>query len=619
METSTNNNNLHNLTDILLLLEKITPEFNWQISLKPELAELTSNISFSKAKELQKSPVEIAKDYVPYLTDIFEANNIFVKVTAVGAYINLQLTDEFWKNYILSNREIKIEKNGKKLILEFVSPNIAKPLHAGHILQGNFGQVLKNVFKLKYKEVITDSHWADQGVALGKVLWGWKQIGDSTVVVKIMDKETEIKLSNYHIDPVGTLYKVYVWSNTQSHLPHYDQGIRDETLKFEQGDNENRRLCAMFLKDSQADANVILDRINIDRFDYEIPESAYENEVKELSEFMDENKLWSVEEKGRYIQIEDLANSWEGIDEKTRKQLKQNGRCYLIQSKDGYSTYALRDVATRIQYAKDFKADKMITMAGNEQIHHFEQFISINNWLSQNKLFIEKYGQAVASRLTTGAIESIHNGFLTLAGGKMSGRTGYALTAKDLLDEVENTALENLVSKNESTGIEELKQKAKVLSVSAIKWFNLNRDISQDVVCDIPSILNFVGNTGVYQLYTIARLNSILKKQGHDVANQGLNNKIDWDLLNDEEKAIIKKTVFLENILLKISTEYKPHYLTNHLFDVASSINSWYTKYSVTSETNKVRKQSMVLLCKWLVNYQKMVLGVLNIQTLESI
>jgi arginyl-tRNA synthetase len=160
-------------------------------------------------------------------------------------------------------------------------------------------------------------------------------------------------------------------------------------------------------------------------------------------------------------------------------------------------------------------------------------------------------------------------------------------------------------------------QKIQTISIAALKWMDLHRDREQDVIFDLDRFLKFEGNTGVYQLYTVVRLNSILENNA--AIRKNLKIIIKDNFLNQEELDILKKTYTLPLVLEKICQNYKPHHLCNYLFELTTDINSWYSKYSVTNETNESRKYALLLLCEYLKAHLSFGLSLLGINTVDKL
>jgi arginyl-tRNA synthetase len=602
-----------NVFQILQKLKNDFPLITWTKSPNLEFGLLATNYAFLEAKKLKQNPQQIALKISEELNLWAEKNNLAIIFEATGPYINLSLKATEWQEYISGKNlnSFKLDKIEQKVIVDFCSVNVAKPLHAGHLRNIDIGESLVRILKLKYTTVKTENYWGDWGVQFGIMLWAWKIFGEKRVLkLTVNGQEEELKIENYSKDPIETLVKVYIWGNQQKEIvENWDGLVRDEFLKLEKGDLENRQIWQDFVNSTRESIYPYLEELGVKRHDYEFGESYYETRMKDLTVFLEENNLWEKEDQARYFDFEKLVENWQGLDENLKSKIGRLGRCYLISSA-GYTSYAYRDLAARIHWAGELDMDIMITVTANEQNHHFQQLFAICYYLSELKSFQEKFSTKISSRLNYDSLVHISYGFLTLPEGKMSTRKGNFLTAKDLVSRVTVEANKTLQEKNSSNDLE---YKTKVVAIAALKWYDLARDSAGDIVLDIPKILSFEGNTGVYQLYTIARLNSILKK--NSTTDQNLN----YDLLNPVEQKIIKACWLTPLVLDQISSSYKPHHLCNHLFEIATMVNSWYVETSVSRETQENRKQTLLNFCQQIQLHLKNGLELLGIESLEEL
>jgi arginyl-tRNA synthetase len=359
---------------------------------------------------------------------------------------------------------------------------------------------------------------------------------------------------------------------------------------------ENRDIWEKLLVASKQNVIEELGQLGLPEFDYHWGESYYENEMKLLEVFFEENNLWQKDENmplARFIQFDSLG-FW------NEKQAKQLGRMYL-KSSAGYTSYAFRDVAARILWAKEIQPDLAITITANEQIHHFEQFIAYLEYLKQTPVFIQKFGDLKLNPL------HLSYGFLTLPTGKMSTRKGLFVTAQNIITQVKQKVTEILETKNGNTD----SVTVHILAIAALKWYDLSKNCSSDVVLNMEEMLSFEGNTGIYQLYTIARINSIFDKIQTDVLPN-------FETLNETEKLILAQIFGLSQTVERVATDYKPHYLCTNLFELCQNINSWYSKYSISQETNLTRQATMILMLQIAKENIKKSLTLLGIETLDS-
>jgi arginyl-tRNA synthetase len=574
--------------------KKLTTEFAFEWSV-PEIkfGLLSTNEAFKMAKELRQNPNIIAQNLRIEIQDFLtrEFENSFEAVQ-VGPYINIKIA-----NYDFLNFEISLEKNDQKLLLEYVSPNVAKPLHAGHIRNANYGEVLRRVLSLKYAKLETMCYWGDWGVQFGVIIWAWKQLEiQKEIMTNLNGEELKINLNSFEKNPIETMVGLYVWGSSQKE--EFETQQKAEFMALEKG--ENRDIWQKLLVASKQNVIEELGQLGLPEFDYHWGESYYEDEMESLEVFFEEKNLWQKEEQNdgisslaRFVQFDSL----EFFDEKRAKQL---GRMYL-KSSQGYTSYAFRDVAARILWAKEIGADLAITITANEQIHHFEQFIAYLEYLKQTDVFIQKFGDLKINPL------HLSYGFLTLPEGKMSTRKGLFVTAENTISQVKQKVTKILETKNGNTD----SVTVHILAIAALKWYDLSKNCSSDVVLNMEEMLSFEGNTGIYQLYTIARINSIFDKIKTDVLP-------DFETLNDLEKLILTQIFGFSQTIERVATDYKPHYLCTHLFELCQNINSWYSKYSISKETDQTRQATMLLMLQLTKQNIKKSLTLLGIQTLDS-
>lgn len=600
-----------NILTILSTLQKEYPDFEWSIPPNLSMGILTTNYAFIQAKLEKSNPNNLAKNLAKEIEQFCISKDLPVTVTTVGPYVNLDLLEKFYDG-IETDQNLKIEKIDKKILIDYCSINVAKPLHAGHIRNIDIGESLRRILQLKYSTVKTENYWGDWGVQFGIMLWAWKIfLIEKELEVVANEKQETIKLEDFKSSPIETLVKIYIWGNQQKDsVENWDILVRKEFLKLEQGDEENRTLWKTFLDSTKEQIYPYLLELGVKRHDYEFGESYYEQRMKDLTVFFEENNLWEKEGKARYFDFEKLVENWAELDSKLVPKIKRLGRCYLISSQ-GYTSYAYRDIAARIHWAGELDMDLMITITANEQNHHFAQLFAICFYLSTKEVFQKRFSKKIADRFNYDHLSHISYGFLSLQEGKMSTRKGNFLTAKELMDTIYNRAKTVLSEKNSDYTQETVFK----VGIAAIKWFDLNRDSALDLTLNLDHILQFEGNTGVYQLYTIARLNSILKKNLYVPED----NKIDFETLNETEKLILKKLVTLPWILENICQNYKPHLLCNYLFELSSEINSWYSKNPVYTEPNLKRKTSLLALCNMLKLHLQSNLNLLAIDSLDEL
>jgi arginyl-tRNA synthetase len=657
----------------------------WTLPTDLEHGILTTNIAFLLAKEMRQSPNAIAQTISNELntwlgnpfpkgsrslilgdfqttngdTEAASTTKIFTS-KPIGAYINIIPTEEFFTELLKNelNQNI-IETSEQKFILDYIAANVAKKLSIGNMRNCNIGDSIRRILQLKYPNLVTDNHWGDWGVNMGILIWGWKVFDHSTF------EEDE--------SMIDKLTKIYVWANAQKEtVEGWDNLVRQEFLKLEQKDETNYKLWLDFITTTKQDLRLDLDLMGVPKHDIEQGESFYEADMNLLTAFMENHKLWIAEDKARYFDFEILAAKWTGITDEFRKKVSNFGRCYLISS-TGYTSYCYRDVATKLQYARDLKADLALVVTDKTQKHNFDQAFSIICYLATLPEFVIEFGQEVTDRIVWNNMRHLGYGFLKLDTGKMSARKGNVILLRDLVKDVTAEAKKIILEKTPDSELSTIDSKSQKIALAAIKWNDLKQSYDQDITFDVNQVLNFVGNTGVYQLYTYARLNSVLKKLSSEklkvksenidfdkvvgskfplvkgvagdsltrvsldsqlpetpvtscqplIKRQHIETTIIGDTvltttldLNSLEQSILKQIWTLPKILESICGNYQIHLLTNHLYELSNLVNKWYNDVPILKDP---RQEFMQIFITKIMKHLEFSLELLGIEVVEEI
>ena len=613
------------ITELKSLLSNFQPKLTekqmvWTLPTDLEHGILTTNIAFILAKELRQNPNQIAESLSNEINTWLSTFDKSIISKPIGAYVNIIPNETFYTEILQPNSTKNLVKTSdQKFILDYIAANVAKKLSIGNMRNCNIGDSIRRILQLKYPNLITDNHWGDWGVNMGILIWGWKVFDHSTF-------ETNESM-------IDILTKIYVWANAQKEVVEgWDNLVRQEFLKLEQKDQTNYKLWQEFILTTKQDLRLDLDLMGVPKHDIEQGESFYEGDMNLLTAFLEKHNLWIAEDKARYFDFEILAQNWQGIDDEFRKKVSHFGRCYLISS-TGYTSYCYRDVATKLQYARDLKADLALVVTDKTQKHNFDQAFSIICYLASIPEFISEFGQEVADRIVWQNMKHLGYGFLKLESGKMSARKGNVILLRDLVKDVELEAKRIILEKTPNSGLNTIDIKARKIALAAIKWNDLKQSYEQDITFDINQVLNFVGNTGVYQLYTYARLNSVLKKlkavevqnspylgggkaKSFDEGSSTIINTNNPLNLYPIEQAILKQIWTLPETLETICDNYQIHLLTNHLYQLSNLINKWYNDVPILKDP---RNQFMKIFIIKIMDYLKFSLDLLGIEVVDEI
>jgi len=641
------------------------------------------------------NPAEIAKELVPIIQEFLDKENLPLLAKAIGAYVNIDYKENFIANFLvnLNTPDTLLPRETETVLIDYFSPNVGKKMHVGHIRSADIGETLRRILSLKFKNVVSNNHLGDWGIQFGMIIWGLENIDKLDLNLDIeklkdikekLDLKQEFDITWEEIEKyvktlnqkeyIDILYQIYVRVNVLIEIdPEIKKASQDIIVKLAQILATNKYSGPDLLQASRIDLWYWL-IIIISIFQYNLAED-YLNLNKNVvsSKTIDFQKI-----KDRLVQINALGawkfNTLNGVygfdviigesfyltsqiifadlienglaikDPETQAiyvdlENEKLGRCYLISS-EGYSLYHSRDIVARFIWAGVLEADIMLSLADNRQSHSFKQVFAVIKKIIDSKIYETKTFGHLTREETNKALQTLEKrlpdfigfGFMTLPEGAMSTRKGKIIAFDELKEKIESQVKKVLSEKGGDNLNLDLVRK---VSVASLKWADLHRDRDQDVVFDFNQFLSFEGNTGVYQLYTVARLNSILEKNrsGDDhiarVQDQvspsnpldmgNLDLKLQTSHLNADEILLLKQTTLLPLILEQITQNYKPHILSTHLFELATKVNSWYSRYSVSTETDLQRKAQLLGVVTYLKNYLWFGLELLGIEPVEKL
>jgi arginyl-tRNA synthetase len=494
--------------------------------------DYSTNVAMVCAKQLKTNPRELAEQIVAEIS----ARKVLAEVEKVDVagpgFINFYLSREFFVesvNEILEKKE-NWGKNeigkGEKVIVEYSSPNIAKPFTIGHLRSTIIGDSIARILTFSGHEVIRDNHLGDWGTQFGKLIVAIDKWGNLDEIEK---SETPIKL----------LVDLYVRFHEEAER---DLLIEDEArasfTKLEQKDKTVTDIWKRCIDISKKEFERIYEKLNITPFDTLYGESFYEDKMQAVLDDVEEKKL-GKESEGAFI-----------IEFPENKKLPP----LLLLKKDGSSLYALRDLAADKWRKNEYGDDiKIINEVGSEQKGYFEQIIEAENMLGY---FMGEQRVHVA------------HGLYRFLDGKMSTRKGNVIWLDDIINEAEKRAGEI----NEET--------KEIVAIGALKFNDLKRDSLRDIIFNWEEILNIKGDSGTYLQYTTVRANSIILK----AVDFNLDDKNNIpENITDLEKYLYQ---FPEIVLHSYET-LQPHHIATYLTELASSFNTFYGNTQILTEENK--------------------------------
>jgi arginyl-tRNA synthetase len=534
-----------------------------------KFGDYQTNALMSLAKARKMNPRQLATDTLARL----DVSDICEKVEIAGAgFLNFCL-----KNPVLSQsleaaargEHLFFEKaaSSKTAVIDFSSPNIAKPMHVGHIRSTILGDCLARSLRLLGHRVITDNHIGDWGTQFGKLLVGWKKHLDRAALLA---------------DPIAEMERLYKLVNAAGDADEKVlEEARQELVQLQSGDAENLRIWHEMIALSQKQFDTIYARLGV-KFDHALGESFYNPKLKPLVDELLARGIARESEGAIAIFFDDVP------------QLKKHPA--LIRKSDGGFNYATTDLATLAYRLETWKPDEIIYVTdGRQQLHFLQLFAAFGKWQSQlPKLAHVWFGSILGED-----------------GKPFKTRSGETVKLADLLDEAEERAFKIVSEKNPALPEAQRKEIARVIGLGAVKYADLLPNRQSDYVFSWDKMLALNGNTAPYLLYAYARIKSIFRK-----AESG-KRKAEIVLAAPEEIALAKHLLNFGLTLEAVAEEYRPNFLCNFLFELAGKFTSFYENCPVLKAEEAVR-DSRLSLCDLTARVLKQGLETLGIETVEQ-
>ena len=498
---------------------------------------------FRLAKELRKAPQIIAQE----ISQNIEIDNKYVeKIDVVGGYLNFYINKDTLAKEVVKEIAEKEEYgkseigNGKTILVEYSSPNIAKPFHIGHLRTTLIGNSLYKIYKYLGYNAVGINHLGDYGTQFGKMIEAYKLWGNEY---------------NLEEDPINKMMDMYVRINA---LCKEDEKVlencRENFKLLEEGDEYCTKLWEKFKDLSMIEFNKIYDILNV-KFDSIKGEAFYANKTDNVLKILEEKGKITESEGAKIVNLEDV-----GIETPA-----------IIQKANGSSIYATRDLAAIIYRAQTYDFDKCLYVVAYEQNLHFKQIFEVAKYLVDEKYY-------------KGLIH-VSYGMVQLPTGKMSTRLGNVVKIEDLLNETIEKAKEIIVSKNPE--LEDKDEVAKKVGLAAIIFNTLSTVTNKDQIFDWNTALNFQGETGPYIQYTYVRTQSVLEKVG-DIPQY---NEFDTKALTDSYSQNVLKLIYkFEDILKQTADKNEPSILSRYLIDLSKAYSSFYNENKIIVEDENVKK-----------------------------
>ena len=504
---------------------------------------------FKLAKELKKAPAIIAEELKNNM-DIDK--NLIEKVEIVGGYINFYINKESLAREVIKEFDLKKEKYGssnegenKNVVIDYSSPNIAKPFHIAHLRSTVIGQSLYNIYKFLGYNSIGINHLGDWGTQFGKLIEGYKRWG-----------------KEYNIDknPIDELTKLYVRINEECKK---DESVLEECRKnfkkLEDGDKTCVELWKKFREVSLKEFQKVYDILGT-KFESVCGESFYTDKMPEIVEMLEKSGKLIESQGAKVVDLEE----------------KNMPPCIIIKSNKS-TTYETRDLAAILYRARTYDFCKAIYVTSYEQILHFEQIFEVAKLLDMD----EKYKENLVH---------VPFGMVRLKEGKMSTREGNIIKLEDLLNEAASRVEKIIEEKNPE--LENKKEIAKKVGIGAVIFNDLSNSRIKDEIFDWDTMLNFNGETGPYIQYIYVRTKSVLNKAGYIPKIEDV--KI--DNLLDKSSMEVLKLIYSFNEIVKLSiSKNEPYIIARFLIDLAKAYSVFYTENQIMIENTEIKDARIYL------------------------
>jgi len=545
----------------------------------PKFGDYQSNALMSLAKARKLNPRQLATDVLAKL----DVADVCEKVEIAGAgFLNFRLKSAALAGALqaaVRGEHLFFDKTAapRTAVIDFSSPNVAKPMHVGHIRSTILGDSLARTLRLLGHRVITDNHIGDWGTQFGMLLLGWKQ---------------HLKPDALKADPIGEMERLYKMVSATGEA---DESVRDaarqELVKLQGGDEQNLKIWHEMIALSQKQFDTIYGRLGV-KFDHALGESFYNPRLKPLVDELLGKGIARESDGAMAIFFEDVP------------QLKDHPA--LIRKSDGGFNYTTTDLATLAYRLATWQPDEIIYVTDGRQQLHFQQiFAAFRRWRS-----------TLDSRPSTLVLAHVWFGSILGEDGKpFKTRSGETVKLADLLDETEERAFKIVSEKNPELPEAQRREIARVVGLGAVKYADLLPNRQSDYVFSWDKMLALQGNTAPYLQYAYTRIRSIFRKMGETSNIEHRTSNI--ELAATEEIALAKHLLNFGLTLESVAEEYRPNFLCNYLYELAGKFTSFYENCPVLKAEDATRA-SRLTLCDLTARVLKQGLEVLGIETVEQ-
>ena len=536
----------------------------------PEFGDYQCNDAMSLAKLLRKKPRDIAEAVVGKIA----LHESLERIEVAGAgFINMYLKPDWLASRMQElNDDPKLGVpqvgEGRTIVIDYSSPNVAKPMHIGHIRSTIIGNSLDRMHRMLGYRVISDNHIGDWGTQFGIIIMGYRHYLDKKALAE---------------SPVEELERVYVKSyNRTKEDEEWLNQCRTELVKLQSGDAENMALWKEFVELSLKEFDRIYKRLGVS-FDVVRGESHYRDKLKATIDLLQEKGLTAESQGATVVFLED-----------------EKLPVCIVRKSDGGFNYATTDIATVASRIQEFNPERIIYVTDERQQLHFRQIFAICNKLG--------FGTK---------LQHVWFGLMRLPEGTFSTRQGNVIKLERLLDEAETRALEIVRQASPEMDADKHKEVARAVGVGAVKYADLSQNPQTTVTFTWDKAMALDGNSGPYLQYTYARIASVGDKYAEKYPGTALKS-YPIQCSDKIERKLVMKVVQFPEAVVAAAENYKPSFLADYLYDLSQTYNTFYQNVPFLKAPEGIR-ESRVRICLSVANVLRKGLELLGIETPERI
>ena len=536
------------------------------LSNRPDLCEYQCNGALAGAKKYKKAPFMIAEDVAANLA----GSTYFESVDVVKpGFINLKLSKESVASYLKGMKAeeklgVENEETPKTIMIDYGGPNVAKPLHVGHLRSAIIGESVKRILRYKGNQVIGDIHLGDWGYQMGLIITELKKRQPD---LPYFDESYE---GEYPAEAPFTISELEEIYPTASAYAKEHEDYREEALQatylLQNGNRGYRAVWDHIMNVSVTDLKKNYENLNVE-FDLWKGESDAQKYIPDMVQMLKDEGYAHYDEGALVVDVQEEDDN------------KEVPPCMILKS-DGAALYDTTDLATLVEREQDYHPDEVIYVVDKRQELHFTQ---VFRCAKKTGIVPEKTGLKFL-------------GFGTMNGkdGKpFKTREGGVMRLENLIREIDEEMYKKIMD-NRTVEAEEARRTSQIVGLAAIKYGDLSNQASKDYIFDVDRFTSFEGNTGPYILYTIVRIKSILNKyQENGGSLDGLTIR---PAENEYEKALMLQVLKFNDVFGAVYEETAPHKLCAYIYELANEFNKFYHETKILSEEDEEKKAGYIAL-----------------------